>query len=99
MGTRTNHPITSHEADARVTNVSETKKAILKVLAKKPLPDTAIYYEYQKLVLSNKAPMASESGVRARRSELVTDGLVEGVGFSKTVFGRKCIVWGLTDVA
>lgn len=99
MGTRTNHPITSHEADAKVKNVSATKKAILKVLSRKPLADTAIYYEYQKLVLSNKAPMASESGVRARRSELVTDGFVEAVGFSKTVFGRRCIVWGLVDVA
>jgi len=41
-----------------------------------------------------KAPMASESGVRARRSELVTDGFVEATGFDKTVFGRRCIVWG-----
>lgn len=96
MRARKSHPITSHEAGEQVKNLSETKKAILTVLAKGDMVDTAIYNEYQKLVLSNLAPMASESGVRARRSELVTDGLVEGVGFGKTVFGRRCIVWGLT---
>jgi len=58
--------------------------------------DTAIYNEYQKLVLSNKSPMASESGIRGRRSDLVADGLCEGVGFGKTVFGRRCIIWGLS---
>lgn len=95
MRARKTHPVTSHEAGASVKNLTETKQAILKVLKKKPLPDTAIYARYQLLVTLRQAPMASESGIRARRSELVTDGLVEGKEFSKTVFGRRCIVWGL----
>lgn len=95
MRARKSHPITSHEAGASVKNLTETKQAIVRILKKKPLPDTAIYAEYQRLVMLRKAPMASESGVRARRSELVTDGLVEATGFDKTVFGRRCIVWGL----
>jgi hypothetical protein len=96
MRARKSHPITSHEAGEQVKNLTETKKAILVVLGHGDMVDTAIFTAYQKLVLSNKAPMASESGIRARRSELVTDGLVEGVGFGKTVFGRRCIIWGLS---
>jgi hypothetical protein len=96
MRARKSHPITSHEAGEQVKNLTETKKAILVVLSNGDMVDTAIYNEYLKLILSNKAPMASESGIRARRSELVTDGLVEGVGFGKTIFGRRCIIWGLS---
>jgi hypothetical protein len=40
-------------------------------------------------------PLASQSGIRSRRSELVDLGLVEEKGFDFTFFGRRAIVWGL----
>lgn len=90
---RRTDPHTSHEAADSVIEVTETQEAIYKLL-KKPMTDQNLVTEYGKLVLSRKAPMASESGIRSRRAELVELGVVKRVGESKTWSGRKCIVWG-----
>ncbi len=93
MKARKSDPITSHEAAESVKNLSATKEGILIVLGSRSMSDSQIAWEYNRLVLSNKAPMASESGLRSRRSELVADGLVEADGFGKTPFGRRTILW------
>ncbi len=90
---RKTDPHTSHEAAASVVEVTETQLAIFGLL-KKPMTDQDLVTAYGKLVLSRKAPMASESGIRSRRAELVELELVERKGESKTWSGRKCIVWG-----
>ena len=90
---RKTDPHTSHEAAASVVEVTETQLAIFGLL-KKPMTDQDLVVAYGKLVLSRKAPMASESGIRSRRAELVELELVERKGESKTWSGRKCIVWG-----
>lgn len=90
---RNTDPHTSHEAAESVVEVTETQLAIYKLL-KKPMMDQDLITEYGKLVLSNKAPMASESGIRSRRAELVDLELVERKGQGKTWSGRNCIIWG-----
>jgi hypothetical protein len=89
---RKTDPQTSHEAAKSVGMVSETQLIILRLLGK-PMSDQQLVLAYSKL-MPFKAPLASESGIRSRRAELVQLGLVEAKGESKTLFGRKCIVWG-----
>jgi hypothetical protein len=89
---RNTDPHTSHEAAASVVMVTETQLIILRLLGKR-MSDQQLVSAYRKL-MPFKAPLASESGIRSRRAELVELGLVEAKGESKTLFGRKCIVWG-----
>jgi hypothetical protein len=93
MKARKSDPVTSHEAADSVKNLTATKEGILIALGSRSMSDSQIAWEYNRSVLSNKAPMASESGLRSRRSELVADGLVEADGFGKTPFGRRTILW------
>lgn len=87
---RLTDPQTSHDAAASVTNVTETQKYILKALNRpRTDPDLADAY----LNIKN-APLASLSGIRSRRNELVVKGLVEDSGERvKLPSGRKAIVW------
>lgn len=89
---RKTDPKTSHEAAKSVVRVTETQLIILQLL-RKPMTDQELVAAYTKL-MPYTAPPASESGIRSRRAELVDFGLVEAKGESKTLFGRKCIVWG-----
>lgn len=92
---RRTDPKTSHEAAASVDNVTMTQAFVLRAL-KKPRTDPQLIEAYRQL---KKAPLASESGIRTRRAELVEKGLVADSGKrSVTPFGRKAIVWGLSDV-
>ena len=87
---RKSDPGTSHKAAASVKNITETQQFILKAL-RKPGTDQKIAEAYKSF---RKAPMASESGLRTRRSELVELGLVIDSGKrSKTASGRQAIVW------
>ena len=90
---RTSDPLTSHEAAESVANITETQEAIYNLL-KRPLTDQQLIAFYRELVEFGKAPMASESGIRSRRAELVQLGLVTDKGDSKTWSGRRCTVWG-----
>lgn len=76
-------------------NVTQTQAVILNVL-KRPRTDPQLIEAYRKL---KRAPLASESGIRSRRAELVDKGLVDDTGKrSTTPFGRKATVWGLRNV-
>jgi len=87
---RNTDPQTSHEAAASVKDLTETKKYILKAL-NRPRTDIGLGEAYRNLKF---APRVSESGLRSRRSELVTDGLVRDSGERvKLESGRKAIVW------
>lgn len=99
MRARKSDPVTSFEAAGSVRNVTATMRGILSILESKNLTDQELFLEYMSLAAYAKAPWASESGVRSRRSELVALGLVECVEFSKTRSGRRCSVWGLKRVA
>ena len=90
---RKTDPQTSHDAAKSVKDVSKTKKAILSLL-RKHQTDMQLVANYTKLVRQNKAPRASESGIRSRRSELVWLGLVKDTGErQKLRSGRMAIVW------
>jgi len=87
---RKTDPTTSHEAAAQVDNLTATKQAILKAL-NHPRTDVDLISAYKNL---SGAPVASESGIRSRRAELVTAGLVLDTGLrAKLPSGRNAIVW------
>lgn len=89
---RKTDPYTSHEAADSVVKVTETQLIIFQLL-RKPMTDQELVSAYTKL-MPYKAPPASESGIRSRRAELVQLSLIEAKAESKTMLGRKCIVWG-----
>jgi hypothetical protein len=93
---RSTDPQTSHDAAASVGNITDTKKAIVRILeVHGPLTDPEINAKYNKMVNLGIAPRASESGLRSRRSELVNIGVVEDTGFKqKLESGRNAIIWG-----
>ena len=91
---RKNDPLTSHEAAWSVRNLTQTQRVILGLLVQ-PKTDEELIASYRNLSWAGRAPMASESGIRSRRHELVEQGLVESVGLGKTVFGRSATVWAI----
>jgi hypothetical protein len=86
---RRSDPSTSHQAAASVNDVTATQQAILKVLAR-PRTDEELIDAYRRM---KGAPLASDSGIRSRRSELAAKGLLQIVGDSRTRSGRKTRIW------
>ena len=92
---RATDPQTSHDAGNAVKDVTETQSYILKVLSKKPRHDYQLIAAYRNF---KRAPMASDSGIRSRRAELVERRMVRDSGMRvKTPSGRQAIVWELTS--
>jgi hypothetical protein len=91
---RVTDPATSHEAAESVQNISKTQQAILDILWR-PMTDELLTQLYQTQMEHGLVPLASQSGIRSRRAELVDLGLVEAKGSDFTLFGRRAIVWGL----
>lgn len=90
---RKTDPATSHEAADSVVFVTETQDSVYRLLSKR-MTDFELVDVYRKQMRLGKVPFASESGIRSRRSELVALGLVEAKGEDKSLFGRRCLVWG-----
>jgi hypothetical protein len=92
---RTTDPITSHLAAEAISNgaVNKTQTLILGLLANEPKADYQLVREFQDLYPN----IASESGIRTRRAELVDALLVvdtkERVQMPNS--RRLAIVWGL----
>lgn len=94
--TRTTDPRTSHEAELSVTRVTPVQAAILKMLADGPMHDEELVWVYKSLARDGFHPMASESGIRSRRAELVALGHVIDSGErTLTSMGRSTIVWAV----
>lgn len=91
---RNTDPVTSHEAADSVKDVTATQSYILRVLEKRPRTDGELIEAYRNY---KNAPMASESGIRSRRAELVERGLVSDTEERKVLpSGRRSIVWGVS---
>lgn len=92
---RNTDPATSHEAAKKVTNTARVQNIILSILwARGPLTDPQIAEQYYNRVADGSAPLASESGLRTRRAELVKKGLVHATGErEKLDSGRTATVW------
>jgi hypothetical protein len=89
-------PQTSHEAAESVLNITSTQDAILTLLSIEGMTDVQLIDSYYRLarVSDGKVPMASESGIRSRRAELVKQRLVIDSGDrQKLPSGRQAIVW------
>ncbi len=90
---RTTDPSTSWEAAGSVQNVTETQQNILTCLVF-PLTDDELVDAFYRMADSNGWRMASPSGIRSRRAELVARGLVKDSGERKKSWsGRNAIVW------
>lgn len=94
---RITDPVTSHLAAQSVTNeqVTKTQQAILKILRNEPLSDEQIVTRYRAGFVAGEFGFASESGIRTRRAELVSKGLLKSVGITKTRANRATQLWGL----
>ena len=87
---RTTDPKTSHDAAESVQDVTATQDYVLRAL-RKPRTDVELLEAYRNF---KRAPRASESGLRTRRSELVRQGLVRDSGRRVVLeSGRAAIVW------
>lgn len=97
--TRTNDPITSHEAEESITNTREIYKAIIELLTEAPRTDTDLRARYLQVMGERGWGRIGESTVRARRSELVDLGLVEESGVYQVLeSGRRSIIWQVKNV-
>ena len=93
---RHSDPETSHEAAKSIRLVSQTQAGILQALLT-PGTDVEIIERYRKL---SHAPKASDSGIRSRRAELVSRGIVKDSGRRAILeSGRKAIIWEDTWLA
>lgn len=86
---RLTDPQTSHEAAESVRRINETHQVILLVL-QTAMTDSELIAR----VHAQYGLIASESGIRSRRAELVARGFVEDTGARvKLPSGRNSIVW------
>ena|SRR5580765_1551521 len=103
---RKSDPETSHAASRSVVNLGRTRDAILKILSSGPRTDEQIAESYTFGCQRLNWPKRTPSGLRSRRSELVSMGFVEAAGgfnddgttwgiTGKTASKRNCIVWKL----
>ena len=92
---RSTDPQTSHDAARKVSNVAKVRNQILSILWQRgPLTDPKIAEYYFQRVADGTAPMASESGLRTRRKELVDMGMVTTAAWKeKLSSGRYATVW------
>jgi len=95
--TRRKHPETSHEAARSIEALTAKREAVLRVLSnygRGTEEQIADWYALARSQNQHLFPGQSPSGLRARRSELVTLGLVRDSGERKrTRYGRQAIVW------
>lgn len=95
--TRRKHPETSHEAAKSVERLTRKREAVLLVLnnyERGTEEQIADWYARCRANDPHLFPGQSPSGLRARRSELVTLGLVRDSGVRRpTRYGRQAIVW------
>lgn len=90
-------PLTSHLAAESISNgeLAKTQILVVSCLAGGPMPDFELVEMFQTLFPA----VASESGIRTRRAELVKLGLVVDTGDKVKIpdSGRLAIVWGLSE--
>jgi hypothetical protein len=100
---RRTDPQTSHDAARSVTNLRPRQVAVLDlVLLLCPVtdPDLVEAYQTRSRIDPDRYPRQSESGIRTRRSELVTLGYVEDSTHRATLpTGRKATMWTATAKA
>jgi hypothetical protein len=87
---RNTDPITSHEAAASLSDVTEIQRFVLKSL-NRPRTDKQIVEAYNSFKL---APIVSDdSTIRSRRNELAKAGLIRNSGKFDVSGPRRQIIW------
>ena len=97
---RSTDPATSHAAAKSLSSdtLRRSQMAVLSVLCERgPMDDQHLLREYPWHPVFKALPQ-SDSGLRTRRKELVSQGLVEDSGMKGTSSsGRQMIVWQATE--
>lgn len=93
---RKTDPFTSWEAAFSVDDVTETQAIILVLLREKPMCDEELFAAYQQGVADGFYLRKTEQGIRSRRAELVSKGLVTSTTTTVMSTGRKAKVWEVT---
>ena len=91
--TRTLNPSTSHQAEKSVGKLADSYRIILDIFRTYgPMNDETLIATWK----SKAEKYASDSGIRSRRSELVSAGLIVDSGErQKMRSGRDSIVWSI----
>jgi hypothetical protein len=96
---RNSDPETSHAASRSVVNIGRVREQIrelFKAFPKGMTDEQMIYFFREMQRVRTDWKNASDSGLRSRRSELVTLGFVEDSGeLGKTEMGNPAIIWRL----
>lgn len=93
---RATDPETSWDAAETVKNINAVQKAIMELLEAHRMTDEELVDQYILGMLAGKLPMASESGIRTRRDELVRAGKVGYTGEKRpTRSGRQARIWAV----
>lgn len=99
--TRAGMPATSFEAADSVIRPNEKQNAVLEAFKSNmpdPMHDEELihHYHFLRSEFSDRFPQQSDSGIRSRRAELVSKGLLVNSGSrAKTRAGRSTIIWKL----
>lgn len=88
---RRTDPPTSHEAASSVQRIRESQADVLTVIRKYgPIADEELLVRYR----AEHLPWQSDSGIRTRRSELVSLGVIVDSGIKgRTASHRKTVLW------
>lgn len=93
---RLTDPVGSHLA-AEGSNITDSRLAVLRMLANRPRTDEEIAWDWRLLVVRCGESNYSPSRLRTARFELVRLGLVTDTGREgRTSSGRRCGVWAIT---
>lgn len=94
---RATDPETSHEAAASITGLRETQLDVLKVFRVwGPMTDEQLVGRMTAVTRRGGKRQQSPSGIRTRRFELVSQGVIKDSGRrAMMTTGRRAIVWEL----
>lgn len=96
---RWSDPSESHKAAASVRSTGPTHRRIMELFKDKPqMTDSEIKYQWQVREVRDDWPKISDSGLRTRRRELVTAGLLrDSKRRLTTKGGRTTAVWEVNE--
>ena len=93
---RTTDPHTSHEAAKRVSSSNLKERILILFERHQSMTDEQLIIHYNRAVHHEGWSVATESGIRSRRKELVDEGkILDSMTTSLTASNRSTIIWVL----
>ena len=93
---RKTDPHTSHEAAKRVASSNLKERILILFERHQSMTDEQLITHYNRAMHHEGWPIATESGIRSRRKELVDEGkILDSMTTGLTVSNRSTIIWVL----